>query len=538
MAKAFRRMMESIFKAFLPSLDSIIEFEPVVVSEKTTIQQMLGSVWGGKNTDYVLVVDNHDTVIGVVFAKDILAQIVAGTNLQQTTVAAIMQSIAVQYNYQCDDFNQVVNLWKIHQPEVLPVVEGERGRVIGAIAGANLCRILPELQSAWENCQVLAGTENDVLIVCDRHGQIIDVNTQALKVLGYSHSELVNRCFSTIEVTPSPQEVWECVISGVPLLFDIAYVLQNNEHLKLRTQYQRIMVNGSHMILVRAVKLSVTSPLKDKNNQVYRICSVSTDISEHQKIEAELRRSIEQEKEINELKSQFVLMASHEFRTPLSTILSSSELLEYYRHKWSEDKQTSHLQRIKTAALHLNNLLDDVLLMGKAEAGKLEYNPQQINLSEFCEAIVENILVITKLKNRIIFTPPDIPIWAYLDEHLIEHILTNILTNAVKYSPPETSVYFDLITTSTHITFTIQDQGIGIPNTDIPHLFESFHRGTNVGNIQGTGLGLAIVKQCVKLHQGDINVESELGVGSKFQINLPILQPGAIFSENNTDIKA
>lgn len=265
--------------------------------------------------------------------------------------------------------------------------------------------------------------------------------------------------------------------------------------------------------------------LKDNCDRPLEIIGQWIDITERKQLEVELRLAIEREKELHELKSRFISMTSHEFRTPLSTILSSSELLEYYRHKLTEEKQLGHLQRIQAAVRHMTNLLNDVLLIGKAEAGKLEYNPQLIELVSYCQYIIENILIMIKSTDRILFTHSAASIPAYMDERLLEHILTNLLNNAVKYSPPETKVNFDLAATSTQITFTIQDQGIGIPPSDIPHLFESFHRATNVGNIQGTGLGLAIVKQCVNLHQGEIDVYSELGKGTTFIVKFPHQNP-------------
>ena len=263
------------------------------------------------------------------------------------------------------------------------------------------------------------------------------------------------------------------------------------------------------------------SPVYNKNGILTNFIVVQTDITDYKKLEQQLRESLEKEKELNELKSRFVSMTSHEFRTPLSTILSSSELLENYGHKWTEDKQIKHLHRIQTAVNHMTNLLNDVLIVGKAEAGKLECNPASLDLVKYCISLIEE-LQINQPESEIIFNCKDESIQAYMDEKLLRQILSNLLSNAIKYSSGISTINFELNCQNHQAIFQIQDQGIGIPPEDLPHLFESFHRAKNVENIQGTGLGLVIVKKCVEIAQGDINVTSELGHGTIFTVRLPL----------------
>lgn len=239
--------------------------------------------------------------------------------------------------------------------------------------------------------------------------------------------------------------------------------------------------------------------------------------------EAEMRKAIEKEKELSELKMRFVTMVSHEFRTPLSTILFSAGLLEKYRDRWSEEKKNTHLERIQTAVLHMTKLLEDVLLIGKGEAEKIEFKPESIDLENFCLEIVEEEQERSLNKLQIRLKTTD---WKFtevcMDEKLLRHIFSNLISNAVKYSQTDSVVEFELASQDGAACFRIQDQGIGIPVADQEHLFEMFHRGTNVGTIPGTGLGLAIVKRAVDLHGGEITVESEEGVGSTFTIKLPL----------------
>ncbi len=246
------------------------------------------------------------------------------------------------------------------------------------------------------------------------------------------------------------------------------------------------------------------------------------DITKRKGIETEIRKALEKEKELGELKSRFVSMTSHEFRTPLTTILSSSELLEHYRHKWADEKQLTHLHRIQNAVAHMTQMLNDVLIIGKAEVGKLDFDPVPLDLTDFCRYLLEEMQLNAQTQHVIDFNTPHQSIPSRMDEKLLRHIFFNLLSNAIKYSQSSSTIQFNLDCQDNYAVLTIQDQGIGIPSADLPRLFESFHRATNVGNIPGTGLGLSIVKKCVDTHQGEIAVESELGVGTTFIVKLPI----------------
>ncbi len=214
-------------------------------------------------------------------------------------------------------------------------------------------------------------------------------------------------------------------------------------------------------------------------------------------------------------------MTSHEFRTPLTTILSSTELLQDYGSKWVEEKKNQHFQRIKKAIKYMTQLLDDVLLIGKAEAGKLEYNPALINVEQLCRNLVDE-MQISNVHHAITFHSQGDCESAYMDEKLLRHVLSNLISNAIKYSPQASSVDFHLVCEQEEAIFQIQDYGIGIPITDQAQLFDSFHRASNVGTISGTGLGLAIVKKSVDLHGGKIVFASGVGVGTTFTVTLPL----------------
>ena len=238
--------------------------------------------------------------------------------------------------------------------------------------------------------------------------------------------------------------------------------------------------------------------------------------------EEEVRRALLKEQELSELKSRFLSTTSHEFRTPLTTVLSSSEMLERYWHKWSEETQLTHLHRIQNAVKQMTQMLHDVLTLSQAEAGKLEFNPAPLDLEQFCSELVEDLQLSDGERHIIAFESECQDVLAILDAKLLRHILTNLLTNALKYSPHGTTVRFSVICQEQEAIFQIQDQGIGIPKEDTKCLFDSFYRATNVGTIQGTGLGLAIVKQCVDIYKGKIAVDSVVGKGTTFTVTLPI----------------
>jgi PAS domain S-box-containing protein len=261
------------------------------------------------------------------------------------------------------------------------------------------------------------------------------------------------------------------------------------------------------------------------------------DITSRRQAEVNILADLNQERELSELRNSFLSMVSHEFRTPLTTIRSSAELLERYINKLSDDKKQTHHQRIQRAVDRMTQLLDEVLLIGQAEAGKLKFEPASMDLVPWCRELVEGLQIAVGNAHRnkshrhalaqrslceIAFTSSSDCMDAQMDEKLLGHILTNLLSNAIKYSPEGGTVQFDLICTDSEAIFRIQDSGIGIPKSDLARLFESFQRASNVGTIQGTGLGLAIVKKAVDLHRGIISVESEVGVGTTFTVTLPL----------------
>lgn len=228
--------------------------------------------------------------------------------------------------------------------------------------------------------------------------------------------------------------------------------------------------------------------------------------------------------ELNELKTHFISIASHELRNPLNLISGYVQLLSQSSSKYSEERKQDLFNRIITTVKNMTGTLNDVLLLSKGELAKQKLNPIQLDLSQFCRVLVHEIQLGAGSSHVINFLVEGKNSTSKIlaDQKLLTHILINLLTNAIKYSPKASIIELQLIYQPEKIIFQIKDQGIGIPKKDQKQLFSSFHRASNVGNIPGTGLGLAIVKQCVDLYGGMIKFHSQINVGTTFTVTLPL----------------
>jgi PAS domain S-box-containing protein len=245
------------------------------------------------------------------------------------------------------------------------------------------------------------------------------------------------------------------------------------------------------------------------------------DISSRKRAEEETRRALARERELSELKTRFVSLTSHEFRTPLATILSSVELMEDFGTGLPEAERRELFKLVKGAIARMTNMLDQVLLIGRADADRLEFVPARLDAAALAEGIAREVERAAGGERRVSVAVRGTGGERLLDEKLLRHTLTNLLSNAVKYSPADSAVELEVETSREAVTFLVRDRGIGVPAEDQPRLFESFHRARNVGNIEGTGLGLTIVKQCVELHGGTVDFESRPGEGTTFIVCLP-----------------
>jgi signal transduction histidine kinase len=236
--------------------------------------------------------------------------------------------------------------------------------------------------------------------------------------------------------------------------------------------------------------------------------------------EAAIRVALEKEQELRELKSRFWTMFAHEFRTPMTSILSCAQVMEQYGNTMPESRRREYLYLIQNSIRSMDNLLNDVLTVARAEGGSLEFSPTVVNLEQFCRELVEETQFISDSTHSISVTSQGNCTTTYLDKKLLWHILSNLLSNAIKYSPSGSQIRLDLCCPEGDVVLTVQDMGIGIPLEDQPYLFEPFHRASNVGTVPGTGLGLTLVKKCLDLHGGQIQVNSTPGEGTTVTLRL------------------
>lgn len=260
------------------------------------------------------------------------------------------------------------------------------------------------------------------------------------------------------------------------------------------------------------------------------------EVAARQRAEAEVQRALAHERELSELKSRFVSMVSHEFRTPLGIIMSSAEILDAYLDRLPPEERRSNLRDITQSSKHMAAMMEEVLLLGRVEAGKMACNPGPLDLGVLCAKLADEVTSATSARCGIeLIVPPDLG-EANADESLLRHILTNLLGNAVKYSPAGATVHLAVEAREHLALFFVRDRGIGIPEADQRQIFQAFHRGRNVGEVPGTGLGMVIVKHCVQLHGGKIAFESREGAGTTFTVALPLFARSPGSNESTTQL--
>lgn len=249
--------------------------------------------------------------------------------------------------------------------------------------------------------------------------------------------------------------------------------------------------------------------------------NMQQEVEQRKIAEDKIRGMWEKEKELNELKSRFVSMASHEFRTPLGGILTSANLIARYSRPEDEPKREKHIYTIKKSVKNLTNILNDFLSLDKLDQGKISCAPSEFNLATFINDLAEDFRD-TNDKHEIVVEHKDLDLVLFQDKEMLRNVVINLISNAIKYSPQETTVFVRTEKSGSLAKIEIQDQGMGIPAEDQKHLFERFFRAHNVTNLQGTGLGLNIVKRYLDLMNGQITFESKENTGTTFRVTLPL----------------
>lgn len=421
-----------------------------------------------------------------------------------------------------------------------------------------------ELISAKEKIEMYFDLANTINVVLDRQTKIINLNHKGLAFVGLKQDEAAGLYWFNLILPPTEQlplqlALMEMMSGNIPILdsFDTRAIQANGE-IKEYSWKNSLLKDANGEVKGMICSGIDISDLREAEN---RILSMNTELEKrvsrrteelaaainqllniNKKLEFEiqerktaedalrknenaLRKAYEREKELNHLKSRFVSMASHEFRTPLSTILSSAELIEAYNESGQDKQRGKHIVRIRSAVNNLTSILNDFLSLSKLEEGKVLSQPVEFMFNDFCTDLLEDILPILKPGQKIVSPTDNLQIVLFLDHKLLKNILLNLFSNAIKYSEEDKSIYFEFEVNEKWLYFSIRDEGIGIPSEEQEHLFTRFFRAHNVENIQGTGLGLTIVKRYLELMEGSIHFESQLGVGTIFKISLPRLLP-------------
>src|SRR5262245_25536900 len=283
------------------------------------------------------------------------------------------------------------------------------------------------------------------------------------------------------------------------------------------------MVRGETIGVMAVQEYDNPKAYGEEEKQILTYVAEQTALAiERKQAEQEIVRALATERELGELKNRFVSMVSHEFRTPLGITMSAIELLRNHLDVLNEGKRKELFDDIFSSTRHMASLMEQVLLLGRVEAGKLGYRPAPLDLAALCHKMADESLSATNHRCQIKINADNTLCDVRADESLLRHIFSNLLSNAVKYSPGGATVEFSARRDGGSAIFTVRDHGIGIPEADLAKLFQAFHRATNVGDTPGTGLGLVIVKRCVELHGGTIEVESKAGEGTAFIVKLPV----------------
>ncbi len=339
----------------------------------------------------------------------------------------------------------------------------------------------------------------------DPQGRVMSWNKGAQQIKGYSEAEIIGKPISVFYTDEDNQ-------SGEPFQ-NLQRALEEGRYESVGRRKRK---DGS--IFYADV---VFTPIYDDKNTLKGFAKITRDISDQKKTEEDMQRTLQREMELNELKSRFVTLASHEFKTPLSVILSSISLIEKYPETGQQDKRVKHIHRIKSNVNNLKQILNDFLSLEMLEGGIVQNCPVETDVVHLTREIMQDLEEACKEGQHVELHVIGTPMPVLVDTHLLHNILNNLLSNAIKYSPEDAGIDCTLSFLPASVTIQVKDQGIGIPPEDQKRLFERFFRASNTTGISGTGLGLSIVKRYLDLMDGEIHLSSIPGEGSTFTVSLP-----------------
>lgn len=417
---------------------------------------------------------------------------------EQLNKMQLLEFLEMEYRFLCAD----EQYHYLHEEiKILRDAQGEAVEGIGYFVDITRQRNYEEAIRQSENLyRSLAEASRDLIILISNEKNIEYINSFARRALGWG--ELQTRL-------PSYAHILKLIPES-----SIQQVFQTQQ-----------AVYTENLALIAKNKIWLGTwlvPIFSTHNQVDFVMAVSRDITRQRETEEELQRALKAEQELNSLRYRFLTMTTHEFKTPISTILSSVELLETYGERWNVEKRNEHINRIKTAAQRLNQMLSEVLEVNRVEGSVGLELSDGIDLLQLCHEVITEIQQADQDQHPIIFIHTGDMNRVNVDARSLRSIVSNLLSNAVKYSSAGNEVILELTTTPNDFWVKVRDRGIGIPEKDRNNLFEPFYRGENVTSIPGTGLGLTIVKRSVEAMGGEIYYEDNAEGGSVFRVRIPV----------------
>jgi PAS domain S-box-containing protein len=375
------------------------------------------------------------------------------------------------------------------------------------------------------------------IIVVNEKGSIVRVNPSAEKMFGYAKVELHEKPIEQLipRRLSKPHQEHRTRYTASPharamgMGMDLFGLRKDGSEFPVEISLSPYSTPEGKFVIAFIIDITVRKQAEEKlknysaelETQVRkRTLILEEAVEELEKTKSELNKALEKERELNELKSRFVSMASHEFRTPLATILSSVSLIDKYGQKGDTQKQQPHVSKIKSSINNLTDILNDFLSLSKLEEGKVESVAEEFNLEEFLTAVVKELEPLAKEGQSLLYRHSGNPN-ASMDKKLLKNILFNLVSNAIKFSPEGEQIEITSLCDKANIKISVKDKGIGISKDDQKHLFERFFRGHNAMNIQGTGLGLNIVAKYVELMCGSIDFSSTENKGTTFTLTFP-----------------
>lgn len=419
---------------------------------------------------------------------------------------------------------------------------------------------IKELERSKKRWEAIIHTAVDTIIIIDARGHIEDMNTATIKLFGYKRDEMIGNNIKMLMPEPDhsahDQYLTNYHESHQPKIIgtgrDVEGKKKDGTVFPLRLAVSEFVVDGEKFFAgiihdlskqkkaekeIHELNSQLERKVKERTEELAEVVNkllstnglLKVEVEERKIIEDELKRNkeeleklLEKEKELGELKSRFVSTASHEFRTPLSTILSSISLISRYVKESEQNKRDKHIDRIKTSVKHLSSILNDFLSLSKLEEGKIQCNYSEVEWNPFIKEVLDSIKVTLKSGQFITYKLDQSIEIVNTDPKLLRNILFNLFSNASKYSEEGSEIVFTVSKKSETLSISIKDTGIGIPEADQKHLFSRFHRAENAANIKGTGLGLNIVKRYLNLMQGEVTFESKEYEGTIFQLKIPV----------------